>query len=138
MANSKETDKDKLGRPEFEITDAVLKKVESFASRCLNNQEMAAALGISESTFYDKKKEFSEFSEAVEGGRAKGTGVIKNKFFEKAKTGDNQCMIMILKNYSDLKDKQEIKHEGGIIQPLNLTKEQFKELRQEMLTQDDC
>ena len=71
-------------------------------------------LGITYETFNEKTKEFSDLSVAVEAGRAKGVGTIKNKFFEKAKKGDNQLMIMYLKNYSDMKDRHDVQHSGDI------------------------
>lgn len=101
------------GRPSFEVTNKVIEKVERLAATGLNLKEIAAVLGISYDTLNEKRKEFSEFSEAIEGGRAKGVGMIKNRFFEKAKDGDNHCMTLYLKNYSDLTDRQDIKHSGA-------------------------
>lgn len=102
------------GRPQFEITHEVIGKVESLAETGLNLREIALVLGISYETLNEKKKEFSDFSDAIDIGRAKGVNAIKNKFFEKAKEGDNHCMTMYLKNYSDLKDKRELDIPGGI------------------------
>jgi hypothetical protein len=102
------------GRPPFEITEKVLKQAEAFSANGLNLKEIAGVLGISYETLNEKKKEFPEFSLAIEEGRAKGVGTIKNKFFDKAKKGDNQCMIMYLKNYSDMKDRQDVEHSGSL------------------------
>lgn len=95
------------GRPKFEITEDVIAKVESLAATGLNLNEMADILGIHIDTFIKKRKEFSELNESISRGQSKGAGVIKNKMFEKAKDGDNQCIFMYLKNFSDLKEKQE-------------------------------
>jgi hypothetical protein len=104
----------KTGRPPFEITDDVLELVKKAANNGLNLKEIAGVLGISETTLYEKKKEFPEFTESIEGGRANGIATIKNVMYEKAKAGDNHCMTMYLKNYSDLVDKHDISHQGGI------------------------
>lgn len=101
------------GRPKFEITDEVIEEVESLAATGLNLKEIALALGISYDTLNEKKKVLPGLSGAIEIGRAKSVAVIKNKFFEKAKEGDNHCMTLYLKNYSDLTDRQDIKHSGA-------------------------
>lgn len=108
-----ENDKHPGGRPKFEITQKVLVKSKKLAASGLTLKEIAAHLLISYETLNEKRKEFSEFSDAIEGGRAKGVGVIKNRFFEKAKNGDNHCMTLYLKNYSDFTDRQDIKHSGA-------------------------
>jgi FixJ family two-component response regulator len=69
------------GRPLFEITDKVVEKVESMATDGLNNKEIATVLGISYKTLNKKRKEFSDFSDAIEGGRAKRVSLIKKKYF---------------------------------------------------------
>jgi len=97
-----------MGRNAIEITEEVCKKTESLAASGLNQKEIAKVLGMGESTFYEKIEKFPEFLESIALGRAKGVAVIKNKFFEKAKDGDNHCMTMYLKNYSDLTDKTEL------------------------------
>ena len=102
-----------VGRPPIEIDEVLLKKAESFAASGLNQKEIAKVLGMGESTFYEKVKEFPEFMESIEVGRSKGVAIIKNKFFEKAKDGDNHCMTMYLKNYSDLRDKTELDLPSG-------------------------
>ena len=108
------TNKPKAGRPPLKVTDDVIKKVESLAATGLNLKEIASVLGIHYDTLNEKKKEFSEFFVAIGVGRSKGIEVIKNKFFEKAKDGDNHCMTMYLKNYSDLTDRHDVKHSGDI------------------------
>ncbi len=108
------SDKNLGGRPPFEITEKVIKQVEALSANGLNLKEIAGVLGITYETLKQKNKEYSSFSSAIEDGRAKGIGTIKNRFFEKAKGGDNQCMIMYLKNYSDLKDRQDVEHSGSL------------------------
>ena len=97
----------------IEINESLLKKAESLASDGLNQKEIAIHLGMGERTFYEKKDKFPQFSHALEVGRVKGVADIKNKFFEKAKDGDNHCMTLYLKNYSDLRDKTELDIPNG-------------------------
>lgn len=101
------------GRSPFEVTNEVIEEVESLAATGLNLKEIALALGISYDTLNEKKKVLPGLSRAIEIGRAKSVVVIKNKFFEKAKDGDNHCMTLYLKNYSDLTDRHDIKHSGA-------------------------
>lgn len=79
--------KTKGGRPPFEITDAVLEKVKGLAAQGLSHAQIAKSLGISEATLYNKKKEFLEFMEVLEGGKALGLAQITNALFKSAKDG---------------------------------------------------
>ncbi len=86
MAKAK-PNKAKGGRPPFEITDAVLEEVITLGSQGLTHAQIAKSLGISEATLYNKKKEFLEFMEALEGGKAQGLVEITSALFESAKGG---------------------------------------------------
>lgn len=106
------------GRPEIVVDSKMLKDAEALASKGLNYKEIAKVLGMAIDTLIEKRKEYSELNEAIDSGRAKGVALIKNKFFEKAKDGDNHCMTLYLKNYSDLKDKNETALTDGEGKPL--------------------
>jgi hypothetical protein len=54
-------------------------------------------LGICQDTLIEKKKEYSEFSEAISRGKAKGIQEIANALFEKAKRGNVPAMVFFLK-----------------------------------------
>jgi len=56
-----------MGRPKKLID---VKEAERLAGLGLNVNEMAACLGISADTFYERQKKYSEFSEAICRGRA--------------------------------------------------------------------
>ena len=45
----------KAGRPSFEITEDVIKKVEILAAQGLTHQQICSVLGICEATLYKKK-----------------------------------------------------------------------------------
>lgn len=67
-------------------------QAETLAAQGLTNEQIAAALGISESTLYKNKKENKDFVEALTRGRARGIAVVTNRFFEiiQAKDGEGK------------------------------------------------
>ena len=86
------------GRPQFEITAEVCAKAERLAAQGLTLEQIARVLGISYQTLNEKAKIYSDFSEAIKNGKAKGIAKITNKLFQKAGEGDNTSMIFYLKN----------------------------------------
>lgn len=59
-----------------------IQQAETLAAQGLTNEQIAQALGISEATLYNKKRENIEFQEALTRGRARGIAVVTNRFFE--------------------------------------------------------
>jgi len=102
------------GRPPFEITPELLAKVEMLASQGLTQTQIASVIGCALSTIMDKKKNYTEFSEAIKRGQAKGIAKITNKLFQRASEGDNTAMIFYLKNRDpeNWKDRVESKVEA--------------------------
>ena len=101
--------KNPVGRPRFEITPKVLKEVESYAEMGLTVEQTAHRLGINASTVYDKQAEYSEFSEALRLGRAKGIEKMTNALFEKGSIDkDYPSMKLWLSNRAGWSDKKEI------------------------------
>lgn len=98
----------------MEITPEILEKAKELASRFLTREEIADQLGMGESTFYKKVRDNPDFEDALREGKSAGIEPVKRKFYEKALEGDNHCMTLILKNYSDLKDKHELEHSGDM------------------------
>ena len=86
------------GRPKFEITEEVIAKAEKLAAQGLTLEQIALTLGICYQTLNEKRKEFSDFSEAIKRGQAKGIAQVSNKLYGKALEGDNTAMIFYLKN----------------------------------------
>jgi len=97
----------KLGRPEIEITEEICKKAEGYAAQGLTMPQIASVLGMSQTTLYDKKGKFTEFSEAIKRGKDKGIATITNALFNKARQGDNTSMIFYLKNQAGWQDRVE-------------------------------
>lgn len=73
-----------MGRPAFEITEDVLKRVEAHASQGLTKKQIARTLGICYDTLNEKQKEYPEFSEAIKRGQAKGIAKVSNALFQRA------------------------------------------------------
>ena len=107
MAKAKS--KNPVGRPRFKITPEVIKEVEEMAGRGLTVSQIASCLGISPSTFYLKQAEFSEFSDTIKRGQARGIDAVTNALFENATVDRNvPSIIFFLKNCAGWVVKQEI------------------------------
>ena len=87
-----------MARPSFELTPEILEKVESMASRGLTHAQICLCIGCSETTLYKMKRKFTQFTEAIKKGQAKGLMNVSNKLYQKALAGDNTCMIFYLKS----------------------------------------
>ena len=88
----------KVGRPKLDITPQDIKKAEALASQGLTQEQIFYSLGIGKSTYYLRKAEIKEFSDAIKRGQAKGIAKVTNALFNKAIGGDNVSMIFYLKN----------------------------------------
>jgi hypothetical protein len=97
----------KTGRPEILINDEMIRRAEAYAAQGLTMPQIASVLGMSQTTLYDKKSKFSEFSEAIKRGKDKGIATITNALFNKARDGDNTAMIFYLKNQAGWQDRVE-------------------------------
>jgi DNA invertase Pin-like site-specific DNA recombinase len=76
--------KRKVGRPKFEITDDIMKKAEDYAAKGLTIDQIAAVLGISDATIYERQQEYPDFYDALKRGRATGIANVTNALYEKA------------------------------------------------------
>lgn len=81
-------------KPKIEID---LTEVERLASLGLTQEQIAAALGICEKTLRNRKKENTDFTDAIKSGQAKGIGAVANVLYEKAMGGDVASLIFYLK-----------------------------------------
>lgn len=61
-------------------TDGLL-KLKSYARDGLNDKEIAAKIGITQETFYQWIKRFSEFSESIKKGREPINTIVEDTFF---------------------------------------------------------
>ena len=94
MATRKKTP----GRPKWIPDKKINVKVETFAARGLNYKQLATSLGISNDTLINARKEYSEFSEAIERGRNQGVIAATNALFENVEKGDLSSIKYYLNN----------------------------------------
>ena len=92
-------------KPRIEID---LTQVEALASRGLSQQQIADALGISERTLRNRKKDSAEFAEAIKRGRAKGISKVANVLYEKAMSGSTPELIFFMKAVGKWRDMDKI------------------------------
>ena len=93
---------------------------------------IANVLGMSETTLYDKKGKFSEFSQAIKRGKDKGIASITSALFTKARNGDNTAMIFYLKNragWQDKIEKETIIEQKQVIDLTRITDNELKRLK---------
>ena len=95
-----------------------LKQVESLAANGLTQEQIAAALGISESTLHKRKQENTEFTAAIKRGKAKGIALVTNKLMESIKGGNITGMIFFLKTQAGWKETNIQEHTGSDGKPI--------------------
>ena len=93
-----------MGRKKIEID---LNEVERLASIGLNEQQVADSLGISVDTLGNRKKESSDFSDALKRGKAKGIQAVSNALYDQALSGQTSAAIFFMKNRAKWTDRQE-------------------------------
>ncbi len=99
-----------ITKPKIQID---LAKVESLAANGLTQEQIAAALGISESTLTKRKKENTDFTDAIKRGKAKGIALVTNKLMESIKGGNMTGMIFFLKTQAGWKETNVQEHTGA-------------------------
>ncbi len=99
-----------ITKPKIQID---LAKVESLAANGLTQEQIAAALGISESTLTKRKKENTDFTDAIKRGKAKGIALVTNKLMESIKGGNMTAMIFFLKTQAGWKETNVQEHTGA-------------------------
>lgn len=98
-----------ITKPKIKID---LAKVESLAANGLTQEQIAAALGISESTLTKRKRESADFTDAIKRGKAKGIALVTNKLMESIKGGNMTGMIFFLKTQAGWKETTVQEHTG--------------------------
>jgi predicted DNA-binding protein (UPF0251 family) len=103
----------KVGRKPIEID---IKQVKALASQQLSDQDIFTILHISKDTFYKRKKQLKEFSDALAEGRAIGIANITNKAYQKAMAGDGEMIRFILERKAGWKKEDRVNVGGKIEQ----------------------
>lgn len=106
------------GRPPFEITQEVIDLAESYASRGLNQQQIADALGISHETFNNKKNQFVEFAEAIKRGKAKGIALVADALLKNIENANVTAQIFYLKVHAKWKESSVLELTGEDGKPI--------------------
>ena len=90
-----------------------LKQVESLAANGLTQEQIACALGISETTLHQRKRDSADFAAAIKRGKAKGIALVTNKLMESIKGGNMTGMIFFLKTQAGWKETNVQEHTGA-------------------------
>ena len=98
-----------ITKPKIQID---LKQVESLEANGLTQEQIAAALGISERTLRSRKGEIADFADAIKRGKAKGIALVTNKLMESIKGGNMTGMIFFLKTQAGWKETNVQEHTG--------------------------
>jgi len=98
-------------------------KVEALAAQGLTVDEVAACLGVSRSTLYNRMGSEVDVLDALKRGRAKGMATITNALFQSAKGGNTTAQIFYLKNRGpdEWRDRRQHELSGPDGKPLDLT-----------------
>lgn len=111
-----------ITKPKIQID---LNKVESLAANGLTQEQIAAALGISESTLTKRKKENTDFTDAIKRGKAKGIALVTNKLMESIKNGNMTGMIFFLKTQAGWKETNVQEHSVKFQRTADLTDDEL-------------
>jgi len=71
--------------------------VKKLAAQGLTEKQIADALGICHDTLINKKKQYSEFAEAIKEGKALGIGSVTSELMKQIKAGNTTATIFYLK-----------------------------------------
>ncbi len=102
-----------MARPKLEVTPQMLAAVTNIAVSQCPDEEIAAYLGISYSTFKRRKRESPELAEAVDLGRDNGKQMLRNVQWDKAMDGNIVMMIWLGKQYLGQSDKTDLLGRDG-------------------------
>jgi predicted transcriptional regulator len=90
-------------KPKIQID---LAEVERLASLGLSQEQIADSLGISNTTFYARKRESEEFAQAVKRGKASGVAAVASKLLKKIEEMDTTAIIFFLKTQGGWAEKK--------------------------------
>ena len=97
----------------FDITDESIKKIRKYASRGLTRRQIAAAMGWSHTTLYNKLKKNVAIVDAIKEGEASGIKKVANALFKTALDGNVTSMIFYLKNRAPNEWKDRVPEGSG-------------------------
>lgn len=116
-----ETPVNKGGRPRKEVNYETVKNLRGIQA---TDREIAAVLGMSETTFRMRKKEDPLLREALETGEADGKISLRREMWRNAMNGDSGMQRWLSKNHLGMKDKVETSEGptgGNVVVPERIT-----------------
>jgi len=103
-----EQKKSTVGRKPIEITKEIIDQAETLAAQGMTQVQIALALGMGESTLYEKMEKYPEFSEAIKSGKAQGIAMVTEKLLEKVMGMDTTSILFYLKCQAGWRDSQDV------------------------------
>lgn len=107
IMSEKKAKRPKAGRPAHEVDESSKRLIKNLAGIGLTQEQIAARLGISADTlskYYSKEWEI---------GKAEAISIIAGSLFQKAKAGDNSCMMFYLKTQGRWKENHDDTNANG-------------------------
>lgn len=102
------------------------KVVEKLAMQGLTDKQICNVLGISHDTFYKKRRQFSDFSDAIDRGRDKGIAIVSGKLLQLAQAGDMRAIERYLKSVAKWQDHSVVELKN--FDPTKLTTEELERI----------
>lgn len=82
-----------------------LERIESLAHLGLSRREIAASLGVSESTLYARQRESEEITARIEAGRARGIETVAGELMNHIKGGSLRAVEFYLRTRGGWRDE---------------------------------
>lgn len=99
----------KGGRPRKKFTDEQMAQIEALAA-VLSIEQIANYYGMSKVTFYAIMEREPAVCERYKRGKAKAIGAVAQGLLQKAREGDNACMMFYLKTQAGWRETAGIDH----------------------------
>jgi hypothetical protein len=97
------------GQPMIVLTDEQKAQVEALAAY-LTKDQIADYFGIGRTTYYAIEQRDPEVLERYNKGKAKAIGAVAQGLVQKARDGDNTCMMFYLKTQARWSERTEVDH----------------------------
>ena len=103
-----EEKKSNAGRKKLIITADMIEQAETLGAQGMTTMQIASALGMGESTIYEKMNKYSEFKEAIKRGKDKGIAMVTERLLDKCMAMDTTSILFYLKCQAGWRDTQEL------------------------------
>lgn len=102
-----------MGRPKIHLD---VGEVERLAGLGLTEEQIAINLGVAYNTLLERKRQYPEFLQAIQHGRAKAITRVTNVAMDLAVQGDAHMVRYWLNNMArgQWRDKHEVEHSGSM------------------------